>query len=288
MVKPVSSPKTDGTILAGILQTLGGSFLFTIFGLGALISKILSLFAGSSGFMPLVLFLIGTVGGTYFLWKGIGNFVLAYNYRKISKIMGNSTSMQLSFLQQRLGWDKTKLIRALRKLITRGFWIDAFLDTDNSVLMLGYSQNYLPSNSGNREEDELFKTANGYIHEMTTLNIGISDSALKVKVEQLIDIARQIYAFAKKSPEKIRQIRQFSNYYLPMTVRLLKNYHELQSEIIKGENILESMQKIKDSMTTIEGTFKNQLNDLYQDKALDISVDIEVLKAMTNEKDSRI
>ena len=286
MAKPTPNPKVENTVLAGILQIIGGSFIFILFGIGALVSKILSIFAGSSGMLPLVLFLISTAGCVLFLGKGIGNLSIANGFRKISNLMGKDTDIQLSVLEKKLGWDQARVLNTLRRQISRGFWKDAYIDTSNGIFMLGYSPNYLPANSGNREEDELFKTANGFIHEMTAISISISDPALKAKIEQLIDVARQIYAFVKKSPEKLRQIRQFSNYYLPMTVKLLRNYLELQSEAIKGENILEAMQKIKDSMTNIETTFRNQLNDLFEDKALDISVDIEVLQAMTNEKAS--
>ena len=200
--------------------------------------------------------------------------------------MDGGTDIQLSALSKMLNWTPNKLVSTLRRQITRGFWTNAYLDTVNGVFMLGYTPLSFEADSGDKAVDEVFQKANATIHEMITLNLGVSDPALKATVERLIDIAGQIYAFVKKNPEKTRQIRQFSNYYLPNTVSLLKNYQELQGESIKSANIQESLQKVADSMTIIETAFKKQLDDLYQDKALDISVDIEVFQNMVKEQHS--
>ena len=294
-IEKTSAPKAGKTNTTGILQIVAGSVIFFVSGIVALVSKIwsvvTSLFfasasvASTSGSLP-VIFRIGLVLGVVFVWLGVVNLRIAGAFRKISRIMGTDTDIKLSVLGQKLGWQPNKLVKTLRRQIAKGFWTDAYLDTDNGIFMLGYAPSMLKADSGDTVQEELFKSANGFMHELTTINLGISDQALKTQVTGLIDVAGQIYAFVKKSPEKARQIRQFSNYYLPMTVKLLKSYQELQAESIKSENIQESVQKIADSMTTIEDVFKKQLNDLYQDKALDISVEIEVLQNMTKEHDS--
>ena len=285
-IEKTSSSKAGKTNTAGILQIVAGSVLFSLFGIVALVSKVWSVIVSTSGNLPTILFRIGVVLGVVFVWMGVVNLKIAGAFRKISRIMGTDTDIKLSVLGQQLGWKPDKLVKTLRKQITKGFWTDAYLDTDNGIFMLGYAPSMLKADSGNTVQEELFKSANGFMHELTTINLGISDPALKTQVAGLVDIAGQIYAFVKKSPDKARQIRQFSNYYLPMTVKLLKSYQELQAESIKSDNIQESVQKIADSMATIENVFKKQLNDLYQDKALDISVEIEVLQNMTKEHDS--
>ena len=278
------STKTERTVIAGVLQTLAGCILFCLFGVGALVSKIWSVFAGTQGTSSLVLFLIGTAGGLFLIWKGVENFRLASGFRKISRIMGESKSVQLSALEKKLEWNRSKLLKTLRRQMAKGFWQDAHLDAASGVFMLEYIPPCVFTDSGIQAVDELLNTANGFIHEMATASISMEDTALKAQVEHLIGIATQIYAFVKKDPGKTRQVRQFSNYYLPITAGLLKNYQELSAETVKGENIRESMRKIADAMATVETAFENHLNDLYQDKNLDISVDVEVLQNMINEQ----
>ena len=286
---PITKPpatKADVAVTAGVIQIISGGLLFILFGIGALISKLWSLFVETSGTLSLALFLIGTVSSVFFLWKGIGNLRIAHRFQKISRIMGENTNIHLSALEKMLNWSRKDLVKTLRRQMARGFWTNAYLDTVNDVFILGYTASSFDADSGDKAVDEFFKKANDFIHQMVTMNLCVSDPVLKAKVEQLTDIAQQIFAFVKKNPEKTRQIRQFSNYYLPNTVSLLKNYQELQGETIKSENIRESLEKVAGSMTIIETAFKKQLDDLYEDKALDISVDIEVLQNMVSEQKS--
>ena len=74
------------------------------------------------------------------------------------------------------------------------------------------------------------------------------------------------------------------NYYLPTTVKLLKDYNEFRRQEAKGANITSAMQKIEGVLDTIINAFKKLLDDLFMDKALDVSVDIEVLEKMIKEK----
>ena len=282
----VSTTKSNRTTIIGIIQILSGCALFFFFGMGALITKVWSFFVSGSGGMSLPLLLIGTIGGVFFLWRGIKNLNLASQFRKICRIIDKNDYIQLSTLEQRLSMNRSQLLSVLRSQLSKGFWPNAYLDIDNGAFMLNSTSPYLLLDSGNQETDELLKTANGFIHEMITCNLTISDSALKTQVERLSDIAKQIYGFIKKNPGKLRQVRQFTNYYLPTTVNLLKNYQDLQNQAIKGANIQESMQKIAGIMTTIETAFQKQLDDLYRDKTLDISVDIEVLQNMINNQDA--
>lgn len=134
--------------------------------------------------------------------------------------------------------------------------------------------------TGNSELDEVLTQATGYIGQMTELDAAITEPRINLPVKQLLDISKQIIEFIRRSPEKIRKTRQFINYYLPTTINLLKNYEELSREKHKGPNIHSAMKKIEDTMQTIVEAFKKELDNLYQDKAMDISVDIDVMKSM--------
>ncbi|MCL1874596.1 MAG: 5-bromo-4-chloroindolyl phosphate hydrolysis family protein [Clostridiales bacterium] len=283
---PFAGSKSNQITITGVLQILAGGFLFVFFGTSALISKFWSLFAGSSGRFSLVLLLIAIAGCVFLIWKGTDNIKIAYRFRQVSRSIGNDTNIDFYVLEQKLSWNRDQLQKNLRRQMDRGFWPDAYLDTDKGFLRLGYAPPSPLAASGNQAADELINTANGFIHEMFTISHSIPDPALKAQVEHLTDIAKQIYAYVQKNPGKTRQVRQFSNYYLPITVDLLKNYQELQSQVVKGENILDSIQSITGGMTIVETAFKKQLDDLYKDKTLDISVDIEVLQQMVNDQGS--
>lgn len=138
--------------------------------------------------------------------------------------------------------------------------------------------------TGNEELDEVLTAAMGYMTQLTALDVAITNPKIDGPVQELVHICKQIFDYIKKTPGKVRQIRQFMNYYLPTTISLLQNYDELSREPVKGQNIQEAMTKIEGTMESILTAFQKQLDNLYQDRALDISVDIEVMQSMMDQE----
>lgn len=134
--------------------------------------------------------------------------------------------------------------------------------------------------TGNEALDEFLTSSMTYLNELNGLALSITNEKMILPMGELLNITRQILAFVEKQPEKIRQIRQFMNYYLPTTIRLLKSYGDFSGQQLKGDNIKEAMAKIEESMGGIVETFRRELDNLYLDKAVDISVDIDVMLAM--------
>lgn len=139
-------------------------------------------------------------------------------------------------------------------------------------------------NTGNSELDEVLTSAMTYMNELTALDVAITNERIDKPVQELVCICRQIFDYIRKHPVKVRQLRQFMDYYLPTTINLLKNYDELSRERVKGDNIKKTMTRIEDTMFTIVEAFRKELDDLYQDRAIDISVDIEVMQKMMEQE----
>ena len=84
----------------------------------------------------------------------------------------------------------------------------------------------------------------------------------------------------KEHPEKLKQIRQFLNYYLPTTIKLMEQYVTLQNQSLKTENITEGMQKIEDLLDKVIVAFQRQLDALFESDVVDITADIRVMEQM--------
>ena len=69
-------------------------------------------------------------------------------------------------------------------------------------------------------------------------------------------------------------------YYLPMTIKLLNAYEELDRQPIQGGNIESSKKEIEETLDTLNIAFAKLLDNLFQDTAWDVSSDISVLEAM--------
>lgn len=142
----------------------------------------------------------------------------------------------------------------------------------------------VPINTGNGEMDTLLNTAIEYVSQLNELSLTITNEKMSAPISELLNVSRQIFAFVEKQPEKIRQIRQFMNYYLPTSIKLLTSYRELSQQPLKGDNIREAMSKIEGSMDGIVKIFHSELDNLYSDKAVDITVDVDVMLAMMRQQ----
>jgi hypothetical protein len=139
--------------------------------------------------------------------------------------------------------------------------------------------------TGVEEADNLLREGLFLYGYLADLNKTITDEKLTGTIHGLLEINGQIFDYVKKQPEKAKQIRQLVSYFLPTTVKLLRNYEELSHQPVRGENIRESMQKIEGIMDGILSTFRQHLDDLYRDRNIDISADVAVMENMISQND---
>jgi len=268
--------KADQTTAISVLQYITGALIFIICMILSMVTSLLM----QDSIVPTVLMVSGIAIGTLLTCRGVVNYKRASRYRRIRKAMDGAKSIEVAELQRKLGWPKDKIISAIQNQTAYGYWPDSHLDREKGMFILGYSPSHIAAETGNTVVDELLKEANSHLHDMATAARTIEDEQLKVQTERLVDIAKQIYKAIEQNPDKQTKVRQLTNYFLPTTAKLLTDYVDLQNQPAKSENMEQSMQKIKESMSAIEETFKKQQEAIYNDRAMDISVEIDVLKKM--------
>ena len=129
------------------------------------------------------------------------------------------------------------------------------------------------------------------IADIRRLNDEIPDERMSAQIDLIERLTAQIFDCVRQHPEKLSQIRQFLNYYLPTTIKLMEQYVTLQSQSVKTENITEGMQKIEDLLDKVIVAFQRQLDALFESDVVDITADIRVMEQMmaseglTNKKD---
>ena len=84
----------------------------------------------------------------------------------------------------------------------------------------------------------------------------------------------------EKNPNKIQEVNKFINHYLPITIKLINSYKDINNQLVQGENIENAKIEIEKSIDLINSAFENLLDDLFEDVVLDISTDISVLKTL--------
>lgn len=137
-----------------------------------------------------------------------------------------------------------------------------------------------PQTTGNAELDEVLRQGEASIAEIRRLNDEIPDFKISAQLKQLEILTGRIFDFVRQHPEDVRQIRQFLNFYLPTTIKLLQQYVVLQGQGMRMGNIDEGMQKIEDMLDKVVVAFQKQLDSLFESDVVDITADVQVMEQM--------
>lgn len=197
------------------------------------------------------------------------------------------------------------IIKDLKKMITLGMFKEAYIDDKQTYLMLNYEvyENYLrlqealkqrsernleeQSNTKDeindpekKELNDTIESGRNYITKIKATNDAISGEEISRKLYGIESITSKIFSFVEKNPKKIPEVHKFTNHYLPITLKLVNAYKELDEQPIQGDNIRSAKNEIEKVLDTINAAFEKLLDDLFEDIALDISTDISVLETL--------
>jgi hypothetical protein len=265
-------------IHAGVQIPLG-LFVFLAFTAGSIVQWSAAFLSSGDGWIGLGLFLAGLAGGGGLIARGAKGVMRYYRYRKLRNLLDAAQPTRLDYLEQKLGRERKKLLKDMKWMQKRGFFPEHVrLDAER---FLPYPEPEPVSiSTGDADVDEALTAGLDSMRRLIELDRLIVSQEMEPPVQKLIAVSRDIFDLISKDKRKLRQTRQFMNYYLPTALKLLTDYADFEQQEVKGENALESMRKIEGVMDTLVTAFQRELDALYLDKAIDISADIEVMKAM--------
>jgi len=197
------------------------------------------------------------------------------------------------------------VVKDLRKMIELGMFKEAHIDDKQTYFMLSNEvyENYLRSQEAlkQRNEEELRKQeksneeindpqkrelrftidmGQNYIKQIKSVNDAIPEEEISKKLYRLENIVTQILDYVENNPKKLPEVNKFTNHYLPITLKLVNAYKELNDQPVQGDNIKSAKNEIEKSIDIINIAFEKLLDDLFEEIALDISTDISVLETL--------
>ena len=137
-----------------------------------------------------------------------------------------------------------------------------------------------PQKSYGPEIDPILQEGNRALSEMGRIYMSVQDVEVRKKINELMRITDKITQDAIHDPSDIPQIKKFMNYYLPTTIKLLNAYDRMSAQGIEGENLDKSMKSINEMLDQASVAYKKRLDSLFENQALDIETDIEVMNQM--------
>ncbi len=106
----------------------------------------------------------------------------------------------------------------------------------------------------------------------------IQSNEVAAKIREFCKVGVDIFDYIKKNPAKINKIRQFTNYYLDATKKIIEQYVELSGRPGKTPEIEQAIQRVEGMLDLIKQTFDRQMANLLEDNLLDINTELTVLK----------
>ncbi len=264
------------------LTALGGIMSFA-FGIG-LISEIADyglLYPGE--WFPLFGFLCA---GLVTLWNGLSRTRQGRRQRLYMGVIGNRNSVFISDLASSAGVSEKKVISDLQRMLSDGTLPMGYIDRASGRLVLtdqGYEsprQEEAPKKEAPPKPQPKEDEDDAILRQIKEVNDAIPDDEMSRKIDRIGEITGKILDYQRQNPAKASELRQFLNYYLPTTLKILRAYAQMEAQGVEGENISAAKHRIEDMMDKVVEGFEKQLDQLFRTDAMDITTDVEVLERM--------
>ena len=292
--------KTGGLTAKGLFKTLGGGAL-------AGLSLLLSIAGAALGFMFGVpgggvngwMTLTSVAAGGALMVSGIRNLNQVSRFKIYRKTLGQKTCCTLEKLARSVGKSVKFVRREIGRMINQGLFAEGHLDREETMLITSNETYELFENSRlqleqrQREEaqkqitsvedtrlQQVLDRGNAFIREIRRCNDAIAGYEISAKIDRMESLVRRIFDRARTNPEVVPDLKKMMDYYLPMTVKLLNAYADMDAQPVQGENIITAKREIEGTLDTLNLAFEKLLDSLFAETALDVSSDISVLQTM--------
>ena len=305
---PVLYGRTGGQTAMGVIKVVGGGVL-TLFGfLGGLASGIVSLVTGAAFLsFATVCAGLGLLGGAGLLTSGVRNLTWVSRFKTYCKALGRQTHMSLDKLARIVGRNTGFVRRDLEKMIDAGLFLEGHIDNEQKTLITSnetyrhYEQSRLALEQRQRDQaaqakaeqaqkkaqesrdsrvQEVLDKGNAFLRDIRKCNDDIPGQEISEKISRMELIVQRIFQRAEAHPEIVTDQKKLMDYYLPMTVKLLRAYADMDAQPVQGQTIQNSKKEIEDTLDTLNQAFENLLDSVFRDTAMDVSSDISVLQTL--------
>ncbi len=301
---PVLYGSANGETAKGILKTVFGGILSITGFTFTLISGIFHLVGMAAGAIgaPLIGGLASLVGGTFLLTGGIRSLGKVSRYKVYLKTLDQKTHIALEKLARSVGKPVKFVRKELHGMIDEGLFLEGHLDREENNLITSdetyqhYETSRLELEARQKAQEkeqaeqvqsavspkvqEVLDRGNAYLREIRRCNDEIPGEEISAKISRMESIVQRIFERAEAHPEIIPDLKKLMDYYLPMTIKLLNAYADMDRQPIQGETIQASKKEIDATLDTLNLAFEKLLDSVFQDTAMDVSSDISVLQTL--------
>ena len=131
-----------------------------------------------------------------------------------------------------------------------------------------------------KETAEMLKQARENTVKISNISKQLEDEQLVKNVNKICETSNKIIETISKNPSKIGQAHNFLNYYLPVTIKILNRYDEIENQKLNTQESEKFMKSVQEMTAKIKDAFNEQLNNMYQSEMIDTDAEIKVFETM--------
>ncbi len=168
----------------------------------------------------------------------------------------------------------------LRWMIREGFFPGAYIDASRRCIVFHDTEPEEKPQQQVKKAEPGAKGGFAEVAQIRALNDSIADEFVSERMERIEELTQKILTYVSDHPEKEDRIRQFRNHYLPKTMKILESYARFERQGVEGDNIRSAMKDVEEIMDTLVNGFEKQLDMLFDDEAMNVAADVNVLDSM--------
>ena len=108
----------------------------------------------------------------------------------------------------------------------------------------------------------------------------VESASTKKNLMEIYDTVIKILNTVQFNPKKAKKIDNFFDYYLPVLIKIVSKYDEVENQRLKSEEGKEFLIKADKMIKDTNSAFSNILASLYQSDIIDVDADMKVYDMM--------
>ncbi len=131
-----------------------------------------------------------------------------------------------------------------------------------------------------KDMKEVLREAKNKNNEIYGMASKVDSVSMKKDIKEINQTVTKILETIEKKPEKYKKMGNFFDYYLPVTLNILKRYDDIENQNLVSEEGKKFMRQTESMIKKINNAFKNQLSNLYQSDIVDTDAEMKVFESM--------
>ena len=218
-------------------------------------------------------------------------------FRKYNREIGNNTVIPTADLAAITAKPIDFTINDLLNMIEKDYYRQARIVENGELFILDsntyklYKEEMLRDPKERYEEleekensvlvEEYLAKAKRDVTTLTEMSVRIPEP-MKGKLTEFLQIVGKIFELLKENPNTAKDLDKVINYYLPTTVKLIDNYIQISEK--PTSSVKSSLKSMEQTMDLVNDGFMKILDNIYEEKIMDLSSDMSVLKSMLKQE----